>query len=359
MQKVVFGHDMVKTKRALVWSTAFLFVLALAGGLMLYFGRQRLIGAVEFLAALALVLFCSTLAFLGVYYLSKHEVREKNRAKGQLRKVENELAGVQTALADALQRMGAVRDQAQQQREAERDAFAAQTSKLDAQIIALRTAKEDKLASELTRIQREHIEAGLRAIPLDPAHVPGIGPVLAETLSAQGIRTAFDVGQEAVQVIPGFGEAKILSLMRWRESEERALRDGQPGQLSPEAAQTIAQEYDRQVLTLQEEKNTAQATHEKAVEEIHAQEAQEVAAATLQETEARQHLATWEAQKQELQGQCQKYAGITFLRFLFAALISDPATWQKRLLAYLLLFLFLASGILNVVILVIALTHRV
>jgi DNA-binding helix-hairpin-helix protein with protein kinase domain len=70
-------------------------------------------------------------------------------------------------------------------------------------------------------------ETGLKATPLDPTDIPGIGNVPIGKLNLAGIHTAYDVTSEAVQAIPGLGVSKALSLVRWRETVERALRETQ------------------------------------------------------------------------------------------------------------------------------------
>ncbi len=355
MAQVVFAGGMFKTKRVVLWSTLLQFVLAVAAALMLYFGQGRLLAIVEIVAALGGVVFLLVLAFLALYYIRRPEVREKKQLQRQIEQVEKDLGDAQTDLAGALQKAEAIRERVQAQRNAAQRAFEERIAALEAQIGALRAAKGEKLASELARVQREYLQTGLKAIPLDPARVPGIGAALAEKLAEHGIRTAFDVDQEAIQAVPGFGESKILSLIRWRESEERALQNNQPRELPAETVQAIEQEYEQQVQALQEEKSAAQAAHEQAAEEMRAQEAQDLADAAALEIAARQRLTTLEAQKQEILARNKDFSRINFLGLLMAVLAGEPSDWRKRVVAALALLAFFITGLADIVILIFAL----
>jgi len=202
------------------------------------------------------------------------------------------------------------------------------------------------------KMQEEHLKAGLLDVPIDPLHIPGIGEMLADKLQQSGLRTAWDVNQEAVQTIPGFGDSKSLSLMRWRESLEYDIRKTQPETLPLDVENEIKQKFALEILDKQGELERLQTNHSNLLENLHMQEANEVANVTIQENTARQSLVELEAQSLDLDSQLALYKGISFPKFILAVVSGADERWFQKLLSYVVVFAFFILGIANVVLLV-------
>jgi hypothetical protein len=352
MKTTLFRNDMERTRQIILWCTLLLFVLALSASLMLYFGGKPLFWGVEVITALGLVIFLLTLAFLRLNYLGKPEVREKYHLKRNLSKIQKGLQDAQSSLAEALQNGESVRQKSQEQQAAERLKFDGLSKEIENRIAELKIAKDKELTAGLAQLQSAYLETGLKDNQLDPTDIPGLGVVLIEKLNTAGIHTAYDVTSETIQAIPGFGESKALSLVRWRESVERNLRENQPQALPDEQRLGIEDKYSAQILRLQDENTAAQTTYEDALQKLQIKESQDLTSAVVQETSARQQLNDLEAQKQDIQEKMGKFSQITFPRMLIAALIKDQVNWQKRVLAFLALFGYVVFGLANGIILI-------
>jgi DNA-binding helix-hairpin-helix protein with protein kinase domain len=346
---------MVRTRQLILWSALLLFVLGVAALLMYFWGGTALLVVTELTASVGVIVFIIIVVLLFMYYLGRAEVREKHRLMRVFNKINKELAGAQEDLADALQKENSIRDQLQEERADMQKKHEQLIGKIEGKIKQLKIEHQQELVESLKQLQNAHLESGLKAEALDPADVPGIGEVLVEKLAAREIRTAFDVTEEALSELPGFGESKILSLVRWRDSVENNLRKNMLVELPEENRIAIAEKYDQQLVALEEEKQAARLAFEKTVEELQSKEASELAEAIAKETSSRQMMSTLEAKKHDQHNQIQQYTDITFKKMLLTALAGASHSWQQRALSYLLLFLFIVFGILHAVILVSAL----
>jgi DNA-binding helix-hairpin-helix protein with protein kinase domain len=245
-----------------------------------------------------------------------------------------------------------ISDRYRQQKEAEQRHINTLAAEIQSKIDGLKTTQEQELATELSRIQKEHLESGLREVPLDPEHVPGIGPMLAEKLEQAGVSTALDVSKSAIESIPGFGESKALSLIRWRESFEYKLLSEQPEQLPAETQVIIHEKYSNQILALQENLAAAQSAYEDQMEILRVQEADELAHASATEISAREKLDSLETHKPEVQAQIENYGRITFLSMLLTILNGGQDYWQSRVGSYLWLSVFIILGIAHIAMLI-------
>ncbi len=355
MEPILFHNDMDRIRQVMLWAILLLFVLAAAAVLILTFGGKPLWILAEVLSTLGLVIFLLTLAFLRLYYLRKPEVREKFRIKRQLEDSQKNLEEVQASLAEALQNVEKTRQGSLEAQQAEQKAFESLKKEIENRIATLKIEKDQEHVAELTRLQQAHLNAGLKANLLDPSDIPGVGQVLIEKLNEGGIKTAYDVTSEAIQAIPGFGESKALSLVRWREVVERTLLESQPKMLPEEKLLAIEEKYEAQIRKLQNEILAAQAALELALQKFQAKESQDIAAAIAQEIAARQRLGRLEAKKHESEEALKPYAKINFIQMLMAALSREAVNWQKQALAFFGVFAFTILGLLDLVILVVLL----
>jgi DNA-binding helix-hairpin-helix protein with protein kinase domain len=354
--QIIFTDDKVKVRRLFFWSTLMLALLALIAGLMLYLVGERLFILIEIISGFAMVVFLASLAFLLFYYITRPEVREKRDLKRQLDNIQKEMGRAQQDLAGALHIIRTIRDRYRDQQDQTQERHNALSNQLQQKIDDLHIAQEQELANELALIQKEYLEEGLKEVTLDPAELPGIGPMLAEKLELAGICTALDVTQDAIEAIPGFGESKILSLVRWRESLEYKLLSEQPTQIGDETQDTIHEKYSQQILSLQEEMMAAQTALDQRLEELRLKEAEELANAAGTEISARQTLSNLEAHKKETQEQLDQYEHISLTRLILTILSIGQNQWQRQLISFLWLITFLILGIANVAILITTLT---
>lgn len=355
MDKVAFKDEMVKTRRALIWATVLLALLGLAGGLMFFLADESWHTAVAIVAGVASALFLLLLVVLWIYYLSRTESREKRGLKRQVSRLEKDLAAAQDSLAEAIGETGRVQKRAEEVRERETAGRRARIQELEGQAATAEIAVGQELAAALAALQREHVDAGLRAMTLDPVHVPGIGDGLAEKLRERGIQTAYDVSEGAVRQIEGFGESMTLSLLRWRESVAYAAQDTQPQALPGEQRAAIEEKGRAQIAALDAERERAQGELEQVVERLRVREAQDMAAASAREAAARERLAAAEPEKRSAETALEGYRGVRFSRMAISALSRGATTWQKRLGPWLAWIVFVVLGLANLVLLAVML----
>ncbi|MBE0696339.1 MAG: hypothetical protein IH586_05395 [Anaerolineaceae bacterium] len=330
-------------------------ILALAAGSMYLFGGKPLLATVELLAAFALGLFLLTIAFLWFSFLRRPAVNEKFRLKKQIQRSEGEMITAQETLGGIQQRKETLESQFQQRQAAEQEVFDKLEISIQQELIRLGNAKDQELSSALTALKKAHITDGLKNAILDPVLVPGIGELLADKLTSNGILTAFDVSQENIQRIPGFGEAKSLSLLRWRESEESKLIPTQPSSLPVEDQVVIDQKYDQLMLDKKNEARSAQSAHEVSMQALLNQQTNDLQELADSQASTGSTLSNMQTQIQELRDQHQQYSAVTFPRILVSALASGSDRWFNRALAWVSLAVFAVLGLLNTILLIAAL----
>lgn len=352
MEQKSFSNEMTRTRHLVNWSSLSLLVLLLLGMFIRWLGGKPWFMVIEVLSGIALVVFFLSLAFLLSRYLATSEVREKRRLMSVLNKNRKEMETAQNDLQSALQKSKIISGQFQDQRAQAKERLTSRIAELQGKVDALKQAQEQELSAALLELQRGHVEAGLRAAPLDPAHIPGIGDMLAEKLQLAGIRTAWEVSQEAIQSVEGIGESKGLSLIRWRESLENTLRGDQPVALPDEMRQAILEKFSSQIEALQGEITTAQEVYEKTMDDLRQQEANELVSAETMETKARKTLATLENQAREQESQLAQYRSITFPKFFLAALTGGQDTLWKKALALVFFPGYFILGIAHIVFLI-------
>ena len=343
MQGMSFSNNLSRIKSLLLWVMLIQLIIALAAGVLFNFWGRPLLAYIELLAIIAFIIFLLTVAILWFSYLRQPEVKERYRLKKQILQNEDELSSTQAALSEIQNKKETIQRQSQEQQAAEQASFDHLHNTLQEEIKHLVNGKEQELSSALARIQKEFLDNGLKNITLDPAQVPGIGEFLAEKLSSNGIVTAFDVSGETIQRISGFGEAKTLSLLRWREAEENQLIANQPTALTADDQVAIEQKYDQLIGDKQNQAKVAQSALEATLQFILANETSELAGLADTETSSQLNLNSLTAQKPELQDQFNQYHSISFLKMLSSALIAGHTRWYNQAGAIILFgrFLFL------------------
>jgi DNA-binding helix-hairpin-helix protein with protein kinase domain len=355
MQTVVFGDPKPRTRQVLLWAVLLQVLFALSAGLLYILGGLPLTMVVQVLSAAALVLYCLALAYFLVVYLRSPEVKQKSKLKALLRQNKQEYRAAQAQLAKALQSVEPVRAAAQIRRENEQVLFDATVAVIDAQIEELNRPLVHELSTALAAIQTAHLNAGLKAVFLEPAAVPGIGELLGEKLRENGILTAYDVTEKNVKSIQGIGKSKATSLIWWRESYEKEIQATQPLQLPEVERQAIEERHIGKIKAQQDEKDTLTQAHQRSLASIQAKTAEAEAAVQLLESETRLQQDARQRRKDELLQELKTYNSITFLGLLSAALANPRAGWQKRIQSSLLLVVLAFAATLNVLILLAAL----
>jgi DNA-binding helix-hairpin-helix protein with protein kinase domain len=352
MKHITFSYDRGQVRQLFAWSTLLLGLFGFIASLMYIIVGERLFVLIEIFSGLALLIFLLSIGFLIFYYLTRPEVRDKRRLESEMDQIHKEMGDAQEELDGAIQSVKMISDRYREQQEVEQKHVNNLAGEIQGKIDGLIAAQELELAAELSRIQKEHLESGLREVPLDPELVPGIGPTLAEKLEKAGISTALDVSKSMIEAIPGFGESKALSLIRWRESFEYKLNNEKPERLPEDTQVIIHEKYSNQILTLQENLADARSAYGGHMEMIHAKEAEEIAGATAKEMSARQRLDGLKTHQQEVQDHLDQFGRITILSLLITILNGGQDDWRRRLFSYLWLSGFIILGIANIALLV-------
>ncbi len=102
-----------------------------------------------------------------------------------------------------------------------------------------------EIESNLQKLEKEHIETGLRQAKIDDANIPGVGPKLTERLTANRISSAADVGMH-IHDLEGFGNAKVQALVNWKQAVLARLNSTKPDRLPEAQLFEIRQKHKRQ-----------------------------------------------------------------------------------------------------------------
>lgn len=354
MENKAFGQDMKKTRTLFYLAVLIMFLFGLVAALLFFFGGDKYLLYVTITSGLAIVVFLAALILFYLFYTFSPEVKQRREINRSIDKNLKKIPAASKDLADAQAKITGVKGYFQGKVAEEDQKLANLVETVRQAVAAISADKEQELSSTLANLQKSHLEAGLREIPLDAAKVPGIGDVLLETLKTASINTALDVTHEAVDAIPGFGESKALSLLRWRESLEYPLRESQPSLLPQAVSDEINGKYGQLITAQHEGLARFQAERDAAVTQLQEKERNELSPIEQAEAAARQELDRLEAETGNLQSQVTLYRGITFPRFLVAVLRGLQENWQKKSLSLLLYILFFLLGFANIVLLVLA-----
>jgi DNA-binding helix-hairpin-helix protein with protein kinase domain len=359
MQAVTFNKEMVRTRQTILWVFLLQVILLITGGLLYFFGRRSTLTLVIVVSSLALVLYCLALTILWIIYLRQPEVKEKYRLQNHLKQNDKESHAARVEITGADQRAESIRRKAQVERHEHQVLFDANAAALDEHIKDLRQSENAALEAALEKLHNARLSEALKDIPFDDTLVPGIGPVLGEKLRENGIQTALDIRNEPLKRIPGIGNSKATSLLRWRESLEAEIKKNQPVELPAEERQAIAARFASQISAQQDEKNTLNQNHAKRLDEINAKETQQLAEIAGAEADARIRLSSLETRRQELQEELKAFTAVTFIGLLSSALSNPDASWLRRVGSSLFLVLLAIAGTLNVLLLLAALVKQV
>jgi hypothetical protein len=133
---------------------------------------------------------------------------------------------------------------------------------------AIHEEMEQALRDQLTTFQQKWLTDSLQATKISDAHIPGIGPVLVERLSAHGINSANDVDDLRLLNIPGLGEHKRNDVTQWRASQQAEFWRNRPKSLSPEEKKSIRQPYQDRYSDIEEKEDLEDKSHTTTLETI-------------------------------------------------------------------------------------------
>jgi len=110
----------------------------------------------------------------------------------------------------------------------------------------------------LTPLRSQHFNSLMASRMLRPGDVSGIGATTIATLNAYGFRTAGDITQR-VEVVPGIGPTKRISLQLWRQRCEANFQSQLPTQLPPKDEDAIRLKYTTEKSSLLDEERKIKA----------------------------------------------------------------------------------------------------
>lgn len=170
-----------------------------------------------------------------------------------------------------------LRESEQRKSRAEDARFAAQLSRISAEMQSLQSAENAEIGNELRALQDQHLMTQLANASVGAAGIQGIGEALTRALAVNGVTTAADftgiaygAGSEVFinlrnggRVHPsGIGEVKANALEAWRREVEARARRSQPSSLPLGHVQAIRVKYARRRQLLTQEEHSARAESE-------------------------------------------------------------------------------------------------
>ncbi len=88
----------------------------------------------------------------------------------------------------------------------------------------LQQEREQRKQDREAELRERHFESFMKRHHIVDGIVPGIGAGRVATLHSHGIKSAWDISEEKILDVPGFGETLAASLDAWRDSVERRYK---------------------------------------------------------------------------------------------------------------------------------------
>ncbi len=251
----------------------------------------------------------------------------------RLAQLKNEIAKAQRELNKTIAFGKRITEDEQKQFAARRAEFKDEMISLDNRRAAILARQNQDLYQELTALQNKHLSAGMNAARIRHASIPGIGPKLTERLEANRIYSAADVDEFKISHIPGFGNAKVSSLIAWRYSVNSRLQAASPKNLPPEVDQAIRKKYTSGLDQISTEEKAAEKSLDADLEQIKRQAAILYEENTLRRAQVQQTYSELQLDLQSLHENLSIYSQITFRNY-FSQILSPepPKTFLSRTL---------------------------
>lgn len=324
----------------LLISEGILFLISLA---LLFFGGSHAIKL--FIALLAVLIFIIGLSVEFFFYQSEPKVKEKNQLRSLAQKADRNVAtckSTQLKLQKALQSLNEKDNSETKSRTAryntDRDKFLDQREELPGQ-------EKQTISDSLLILQKQYIQNGLRLATLNSAKIDGVGPKLKERLLAHGIHNASDVNQGRIVGIPGFGDAKVQSVLQWRSFVDNQLNRNKPTSLPADQLTEIKQRFARRLVEIDESIKQTDDHFNSDIEEIKSRYQLERQQREFELSHAMAELQDAQNQASHIHSELNKFAKVTFPNFLIGSLgISPTGAQRTTLLGGLLTLLLAAAG---------------
>lgn len=241
MNTIDFSSDFSFEKK-IVWISSIIegigFLLAL---LLLLFSAPR-----AFMVGLSLLMIIAAVALvliLRARYTALPVVREKQPILNAYAVLQSQVQQYEHTLLDEENARSKIRNGEKSAAEKRRAEYAAEMAKFKTHRERSDQDEREEVSAYLKGIQQQHFSRGLQSYRVSDASISGVGPKMKEKLTARGIITANDVAAARIQVIPGFGEAKVQAVVDWRQDVERKLEREKPKNVPDEIAKSIHEKY--------------------------------------------------------------------------------------------------------------------
>jgi micrococcal nuclease len=192
---------------------------------------------------LSLIILVSFIVWILSSYNSIPIVTEKNKIAKEQNRLAQDVAIIQKSLRDCIQRRSQITSDEASQIKSRQVQHTTILENLKQKRKSVAIEQNNRLSSELTRIQKDFVSNGLKSSLISGAKISGIGPALKERLRANGVTTANNVTSLSISNIPGIGDAKREQLLYWRSSVESQLNRAKPGKIPADIAERIQSYY--------------------------------------------------------------------------------------------------------------------
>ena len=205
---------------------------------------------------LLLILLMNPLVILGyvgwlyLRYLKINEVKEKNDIRKKIKKFEK------------------INHRKNKNLQYFQSKYEKEVQELNDKINKLNIKKNQEKEDQLEKLRNQIYSQSVRQVRIEDAKIEGVGPKLKGRLYANRITTLADININRIDVIPGFGEAKLSAILEWENFEKKRIKSNLPTKLSHETYQEIDQKYQDKFYELKENIETEKEELEHRFDEI-------------------------------------------------------------------------------------------
>jgi len=193
--------------------------------------------------SLSLTFFVVFIAWILSSYIRIPIVIEKNEVAKEQKRLTKGIASIQKSLRDCITRRSNITADEELKTKSRQAQHITILDNLQQKRNSFSVEQNNRLSSELSRVQKEHVSNGLKNSLISTTKIPGIGPALKDRLRANGVITAFDISYLSINDIPGIGDAKREQISNWRASIENQLNRTKPAGLPSNIAEKIQTYY--------------------------------------------------------------------------------------------------------------------
>lgn len=295
-------------------------------------------------ALFAILILAVWVGYLHYQYIRKPQTREKRKIEQLYQAELKETARYEHAISAASE----IRQQILQDRErkvSQRQVeYAAEKEKLAQQITQAKIAETAELTQALNKLREAYFNRGMQSARLIDGQIPGVGQKMKERLALVGILNAADVSPTRLSGISGFGEAKVASVINWRNEVVNQLKYTAPRSLPKEVDQRIRAKYKTQVIEIERQALLADQQLPKDLADIDRKAKHADEENSDRENEVQNLLSLSQEQSARLVERLAAYQQITFRNYLISSM---PALGSMKNLARLAGVALIAGAGLN------------